>query len=74
MKFLITYCTQSAGPGLKPFGRKQAGPTERGLMFNQKLLMHATNNIVGIVHEIEIAKGPISLQRISTSLLRRGSE
>jgi hypothetical protein len=38
----------------------------RRYLFDRKLLVHAINTIATLVHEIKIAKGPISLQRIST--------
>jgi hypothetical protein len=53
-------------PGVNPFGRKAAGPKERRLMFDSKLLRHATNTITGTVDEIQLARTPISLQRIYT--------
>jgi hypothetical protein len=52
--------------GAKPFGKKAAGPKERRLMFDSKLLIHATNTIAGIVHKTKLATTPICLQRIST--------
>jgi hypothetical protein len=36
-------------------------------MFDDKLLIHATNTIAGISSEIKLAKTPISLQQISTA-------
>jgi hypothetical protein len=35
-------------------------------MFDDKLLVHATSTIAGIVYEIELVRTPISPQQIST--------
>jgi hypothetical protein len=66
MKIRVTYESHPVGPGAKPFGKKAAGPKERRLMFDYKLLIYATSAIAGIVYEIKLARTPISPQRIST--------
>jgi hypothetical protein len=60
MRIRVTYMKRRTGPGVKPFGRKNDGPTQRRLLFDHKLLMHATNSIAGIVREITHATKPIS--------------
>jgi hypothetical protein len=73
MKIRVTYGPRPAGPGVKPFRRKAARPKERRLMFDYKLLIHATNIITGIVYQIKLARTPISLQRISTVPMEKKS-
>jgi hypothetical protein len=36
MKIRVTYRKSAAGPGVKPFGRKKAGPRQRHLLFDNK--------------------------------------
>jgi hypothetical protein len=67
MKCTVTYHDQPAGVGIKPFGTKSDDPRVRRILFDRKLLMHATNSIEAIVNEIHSAKTDISLRRISTS-------
>jgi hypothetical protein len=67
MRIRVTYRNRPTGPGVKPFGRKKSGPAQRRLLFDDKLLMHATNSLAGIMYEIKIAVKPISLRRISTT-------
>jgi hypothetical protein len=62
MKIRVTYESRPVGPGVKPFGRKAAGPKEHRLMFDYKLLMHACNAIAIIMYEIKLARMPMSLQ------------
>jgi hypothetical protein len=71
MKILVTYDAETTGHGVKLFGRKNAGLTDRHLPFDRKLLVHATNSIVGMVYEIKRVKVPISLQPISTVPLEK---
>jgi hypothetical protein len=71
---MATYESCQTGPGVKPFGRKNDGPTVRRLLFDRKLVMHATNTIAGIVYEIRKATKPISLQRASTVPVEKKSE
>jgi hypothetical protein len=73
MKILVTCDTELARHGVKPLGRKNAGSTDRHLLFDRNLLVYTTNSIVGIVCEIKRAKEPISLQRISTVPLEKKS-
>jgi hypothetical protein len=65
VKIRVTYESRPVGPGVKPFGRKAAGPKERRLMLDYKLLIHSANIIAGIMSEIKLVKEVISLQRIS---------
>jgi hypothetical protein len=71
MKIKVAYESRPAGRRVKPFGRKAAGPKERGLMFEDKFLIHATNTILGIVYKIKRVRMPISLRRISTLLVAK---
>jgi hypothetical protein len=71
VKILVTCDTEPTGHGVKPFGRKNAESTDCRLLFDHKLLVHTTNNIVGIVYEIKWVKEPISLPRISTVPLEK---
>jgi hypothetical protein len=71
MRILVAYETEPAGHDVKPFGRKNAKSTDRRLLFDGELLVYTTNNIIGIVYEINRAKEPISLQRISTVPLEK---
>jgi hypothetical protein len=71
MKITVTYRTHPVGPGITAFGWKKAGPQQRRLLFDRKLLMHTTDSISGIVYEIKKAKKPISLQRVSTVPVER---
>jgi hypothetical protein len=66
MKIRVMSESRPVGPGVKPFGMKAAGRKERRLMLDSKLLIHATNTIAGTVGEIQLARTPISLLRIST--------
>jgi hypothetical protein len=66
MQFMASYESSQTGPGVKLFGRKNDGLKVRRLLFDRKLVMHATNTIAGIVYEIKKATKPISLQRAST--------
>jgi hypothetical protein len=66
MKCSMTYTSQPLGPGVSFFGRKKSEGAARRTLFDQKLLMHTTNSIAGIVIEIHQAKRPISLQRLMT--------
>jgi hypothetical protein len=65
---LETYETNELGPGMSPFGQKERRNITRGTLFNQKLLIHATNSIAGIFYEIRNVPvcTKISLQHIST--------
>jgi hypothetical protein len=71
MKFMATSELSQAGPGVKPFGKKNDAPNVWRLLFDRKLVMHAANTIVGIVYEIKKATEPISLQRASTVSVKR---
>jgi hypothetical protein len=68
---MLTYHDRRFGVGVKAFGRKGDGPAVRRIMFDRKLLMHATNTISAIVYEIGSARTDISLQRISTICLEK---
>jgi hypothetical protein len=60
VKMGVTYESRPVGLGVKSFGRKAAGPKERRLMFDHKLLIHATNTITGFVHEMMLSRTTIS--------------
>jgi hypothetical protein len=65
MKIRVSYESHPLGPGVKPFGRRVPGVKERRLMFDNKLMIHTTNTIAGVVQKIKLTRTPISLQRIS---------
>jgi hypothetical protein len=54
---------------IKPFGTKGGDPATRRILFDRKLLMHATNTVVEIGYEISNAKTDFSLRRASTAPL-----
>jgi hypothetical protein len=66
MKCMITYCRLPSGRGIKAFGKKTDAPRDRRIMFDRKLLIHATNSIEGLYYEVATAKTDVSLQRAST--------
>jgi hypothetical protein len=68
MTCLDTYETSELGPGMSPFRQKKGTTMTRRTLFDQKLLVHATNSIAGILYEIRNASvgTKISLRRIST--------
>jgi hypothetical protein len=69
MKCTVTYHNRPAAPGIKPFGTKGGDPSTRRILFDHKLLMHATDTITAIVYEISNAKTNILLPRASTAPL-----
>jgi hypothetical protein len=69
MKCTVTYHDRPAGPGTKFFGMKSGDPATRRILFDRKLLTHATNTIAAIVYEISNVKTDISLRRVSTTPL-----
>jgi hypothetical protein len=69
MKCTVTYHDRPAGRGIKPFGAKGGDPATRRILFDRRLLMHATNTITAIVYEISYAKTDISLRRASITPL-----
>jgi hypothetical protein len=69
MKCTVAYHDRPAGPGIQPFGTKGGDPATRRILFDRKLLMHATNTIAAIVYEISNAKTFISLRRALTNPL-----
>jgi hypothetical protein len=74
MTCLETYELRPCGPGMSAFGTKKQNRDERAIrrtLFDRDLLMHASNSIAAIVFEIRIAKGELSLQRISTVPLEK---
>jgi hypothetical protein len=58
---------QQPGPGMSAFGTKKDATTVRRILFDRKLLIHATNSIGGIIYEIPNATGKIQSQRSSES-------
>jgi hypothetical protein len=68
MTCLETYQSCELGTEISPFGEKKGPSTTRRTLFDQKLLIHATNSISGILGEIRnTPQGTkISLQRLST--------
>jgi hypothetical protein len=69
IKCTVTYHDWPAGSGIKPFGTKGGEPDTRRILFDRKLMMHATNTIAAVVYEIRNAKPDISLRRDSTTPL-----
>jgi DNA helicase IV len=65
----VTYHDRPAGLGIKPFGTKGGDPATRRILFDRKLLMHATNTIAAIVYKISNVKTDMSLRRASTTPL-----
>jgi hypothetical protein len=68
MKCTVAYHDQPA-PEIKPFGTKGGDPATRRILFDFKLLMHATNTIAAIVYETSNPKTDISLRRASITPL-----
>jgi hypothetical protein len=57
--------------GMSMFGRRDAPDDARRGLFEKNWLMHATNTLEGIIYEIQQARKPISLQRITTVPLEK---
>jgi hypothetical protein len=57
----------------EPFGQKKTPDATRGSLFDQKLLVHATNSVAGILYEIRNAPQgtPISFQQLLTVSLEK---
>jgi hypothetical protein len=66
MKYMITSQDRCLGGGVKAFGRKGNRPKDRRILFGRKLLMHPTDTIVGLLHEMVHAERCISLRCISS--------
>jgi hypothetical protein len=75
MTCLEKYQNCELGTGMSPFRQKKIPNTTRRTLFDQKLLIHATNSIAGILYEIRNAPQgtKIFLQRLSTVRSKRSS-
>jgi cytochrome c oxidase assembly factor CtaG len=59
MTIRVTYESRPVAPGVKPFGRKAAGPKERRPTLDYKSLIHTTSIITEMVYEIKLSRTPI---------------
>jgi hypothetical protein len=71
MKYKETYRSPSLRLGVPAFGRKNSPEAARRPLFDQNMVMHATNAIGVVICEIRHATHLISLSRISTIPLEK---